>query len=601
MDKGMGVDMDAFKNYIVVVDVGSKGTRAHVYAWSSIREKLLETSGGGGDVKVKLSFPTLEYVKNASKKVKPGIHEYVAENGVDEDDIRRYLDHLLGKTLQNVPREQHYRTPIFFHSTAGIRTLNLEAQNDLMEEICSYLKEYTDFFIPDCKSHINVLPGEIEGLYSWITLNYLLRGNDDDSVESGDKSSFGMLQLGGGSTQICYEDNKDYTLDLVLDDTYNLYSTSFLGFGLKQLHEQYLETLVISNTDVDPCLPRGEELRTTISGEKYLIKGSGDFNQCRDKIYNQIIKNIENCSEYLSNADPNTFQISSCILDSKLDLDQFIAISGFSDTIKKLADWSDISLDETNNGMVYNSQRLLQSTIDLCNSPIQNVENDEINLCFNSVYVFSLLHSGFGLGLDESITINDEFKNFKFTWTYGRALLYAYDDAKREYDEFYDIIDDTKQIGYKYKLSPTKFIKGSEQSGIEPRPSFEMQSSYPTFTSPPTSPSTGSSNEEFDDLEENVSVPSHSKYGLIFTIILVIMFCLLPLTRNFIAQLLRKLKIKLLGFKSLNASRKSTMNNQQDLEMFSLDNDLENNEIDEFNVSDQEDWDNDSDGIERAL
>lgn len=43
------------------------------------------------------------------------------------------------------------------------------------------------------------------------------------------------------------------------------------------------------------------------------------------------------------------------------------------------------------------------------------------------------------------------------------------------------------------------------------------------------------------------------------------------------------------------------MNNQQDLEMFSLDNDLENNEIDEFNVSDQEDWDNDSDGIERAL
>lgn len=79
------------------------------------------------------------------------------------------------------------------------------------------------------------------------------------------------------------------------------------------------------------------------------------------------------------------------------------------------------------------------------------------------------------------------------------------------------------------------------------------------------------------------------------------MFCLLPLTRNFIAQLLRKLKIKLLGFKSLNASRKSTMNNQQDLEMFSLDNDLENNEIDEFNVSDQEDWDNDSDGIERAL
>lgn len=56
-----------------------------------------------------------------------------------------------------------------------------------MERVCSVLKNDSDFFVPDCASHINIIDGETEGLYGWLALNYLKDMFDalDQQDESG--------------------------------------------------------------------------------------------------------------------------------------------------------------------------------------------------------------------------------------------------------------------------------------------------------------------------------------------------------------------------------------------------------------------------------
>ena len=45
---------------------------------------------------------------------------------------------------------------------------------------------------------VHAIPGELEGLFSWVTLNYARQPNDP---------FFGLAEMGGASTQFAFEDH----------------------------------------------------------------------------------------------------------------------------------------------------------------------------------------------------------------------------------------------------------------------------------------------------------------------------------------------------------------------------------------------------------
>lgn len=671
-------------NYIIIIDAGSKGTRAFLYGYKS-KIHYVESNTPLDDDN---TLPQLIYCSNWYKKIKPSIESSIIENGLHSSNIINYLNHLIFKIYNVLPIEQHYRTPVFFHATAGLRVLDPYLQDKLLFQICNYFQSNTDFFIPDCNHHVNVLDGDIEGLYSWVTLNYLLNNQKSIDVDS----SYGLLALGGGSAQICFKPNDEsiinsiQLINLQLDKSYQLYSTSFLGFGLNQLHQDYLNYLIENhdasnaNNDneahrnffiIDPCLPKDY----STSYLKYTIHGSSDFISCKFNIINQIIENDNRC-DILGDDSSADFKISDCMLNNlsqnlKIDLntDKFIAISGYYDTINELLTFNDEIEDDISGDLIYNPKKFIDLTIKICNSNFNDLNNDGIfpnikhlssgeisNLCFKSTYIASLLHSGFGLSIDDSnkqtLLIKDKINDFKFSWTLGRAVLYAIDESSKESKS------DSK-VGYFKNLSPNLFIYGSEQSEANQRPKFQIMEKYPTFTfniDNSNSPTNIPINEleNFDNYDNNDDTysdnddieilyqPKSHFWNIVFTIfstflIFSVLLLLIPSFRRWIILKIHTLRgnnysmlqnhndsngtnhdrnlrkfhntgndhlkdsnIELQNFNSWDVNDNSINDVVSDSEFIISDNENidRNNDDDD---DDDDDWDYDSDGIERAV
>ena len=80
---------------------------------------------------------------------------------VGPDHLAPLLDH----ALKYVPKEEVPNTPFFLLATAGMRLLHDNQRSNLLSEICTYVSETTQFQLPDCDLHVQVIPGETEGLY----------------------------------------------------------------------------------------------------------------------------------------------------------------------------------------------------------------------------------------------------------------------------------------------------------------------------------------------------------------------------------------------------------------------------------------------------
>lgn len=237
------------------------------------------------------------------KKTRPGIST-LASRPLDVGD---YLQPLIDAATKEIPPESRSEAPIFVMATAGMRLVQETQRVSLLDEVCLYLRENTEFHLPDCSRHVQVISGETEGLYGWLAANYLLGGFDPmpDDGEAGN-DTYGFLDMGGASTQIVFAPNAtesaEHWDDLKLvrlrnvdgtSNEYKVFSTSFLGFGAHVARERFVEALTdlysTEDTNVlpDPCMPEG--LRTTADGDVVtgdippsgtVLEGTGDFDEC---------------------------------------------------------------------------------------------------------------------------------------------------------------------------------------------------------------------------------------------------------------------------------------------------------------------------------
>ncbi|QOU20365.1 hypothetical protein BRETT_005021 [Brettanomyces bruxellensis] len=519
-------------NYIVVLDAGSTGTRVYVYTYLDagymVKHELL--SGGKAITGIEIAG-NLPYVHQDSgywsKKTRPGLSSFkkdIKKYGDSTEHLasrigKKSLKKLLSRARKVVPKDQQYRTPIFLHATAGVRLLDASDQEALMSATCYYIKTHSNFYLPDCESHVRVIDGEEEGLYGWITLNYLL-----GKMRADEERQVGFLEMGGASTQMCFEpqeneiaEHEKSLMGLRLGTVgvtepemkFKVYSHSFLGYGLRQMHLDYLKMLIGQNSVSgeegsdekstiqieDPCAPGGYRTKVELESKKCKVVGSGNEEKCRELVYKAFaIK--ETTGEECSAEEQK--EVSKCLLsenmpDFSFDYENFFGVSGYWDTISELLDLENEGKDPSKTefqkyGKIYSYPEIEKEVSKVCSlnweqlKDYRDEDEDELaDLCFRSTYIVNLLHNGLGLRRDnssDSFQVNDQINGVDFTWTLGRAVLYASDESVAQIQA---LKRDNKpesgynRVGYYTSTNQSVFIRGSEPVGVALRPEYGFQ------------------------------------------------------------------------------------------------------------------------------
>lgn len=535
-------------DYIVIIDAGSSGSRAYVYNW--LNGKSISSLEIVLDEQISYKLPQVRTEAKWHKKIKPGISSFNSSPGkVGRDHIKP----LLKKITKIIPESQQYRTPIFLHATAGMRLLKPNEQTLILNNACKYIQRNYNFYLPDCASHINIIDGDVEGLYGWIALNYLMGSFDQPHLHDHGKnhSTYGLLDMGGASTQISFQpnyteaeehDSSLFKLQLTSldnlgapDMNYSVFSTSFLGFGIHQLHENYLQNLTNVHEQLqDPCYPKGLQDDD--------IVGTGNFSQCMDLTYPLLVD-----SETTSCSNKASEDISSCLLSDSLpsldfDVDKFIGVSGYWDAISNMLGIDDIS----QYGNAYDYQSFYLETEKICETPWEELDhyNDEdlkgtfsllsdselSELCFKSSWILNVLHRGLGFPkLDSNSDIKpfqvlESINGSEFSWTLGRAVLYLTWENAMHNSILNNQVD--PKVGYSHISSPNLFISGGENLRIGTRPEY---------------------NAVADTAEPGLRLQNHHYLLLLVLLVLpmVVYFVLGPKKRKFVYKHARKQLMRL--------------------------------------------------------
>ncbi|XP_021519112.1 ectonucleoside triphosphate diphosphohydrolase 6 isoform X2 [Meriones unguiculatus] len=198
--------------YGIMFDAGSTGTRIHVFQFARPPGET----------------PTLTH--ETFKALKPGLSAYA-------DDVEKSaqgVQELLNVAKQHIPYDFWKATPLVLKATAGLRLLPGEKAQKLLQKVKEVFKASPFLVGDDC---VSIMNGTDEGVSAWITVNFLT-----GSLKTPGSSSVGMLDLGGGSTQITFLPRVEGTLQAsppghltalqMFNRTYKLYSYSYLGLGL---------------------------------------------------------------------------------------------------------------------------------------------------------------------------------------------------------------------------------------------------------------------------------------------------------------------------------------------------------------------------------
>ena len=73
---------------------------------------------------------------------------------------------------KHIPSDRHSETVLYMLATAGMRMLPPKAQSDILSELRRRTPRITNFHFAD--NHVDVISGKEEGMYAWISANYVL-------------------------------------------------------------------------------------------------------------------------------------------------------------------------------------------------------------------------------------------------------------------------------------------------------------------------------------------------------------------------------------------------------------------------------------------
>lgn len=231
--------------YALTIDAGSTGSRIHIYKFHNC-----------------LASPTLEY--ETFKAVQPGLSAFAR----DPTAAAASLDPLMEEAVRVVPESLRKCSNVEVKATAGLRLLGTKESEAILDEVRNRLE--TDWPFKVAGEHgVEIMDGKDEGVYAWITANYLL-GKIGLGATSDD--TLAVMDLGGASTQIVFEPTfpGDSPSELAEGDhkyhlkfggrDFTLYQHSYLGYGLMRARRSVHNLVAFTWSFTQPSAKEWEEL-----------------------------------------------------------------------------------------------------------------------------------------------------------------------------------------------------------------------------------------------------------------------------------------------------------------------------------------------------
>ncbi|KAG9324086.1 hypothetical protein KVV02_004012 [Mortierella alpina] len=404
--------------YVLMLDAGSMGSRIHAYKFNYCN-------------------PTPDLESEIFSHVEPGLSSF----DDDAEGAAKSLDKLLDTVLESVPRFLHTSTPIAVKATAGLRLLGEEKSNSILAAVRHRLESRYPFPIIS-EQGVAVMDGADEGVYAWVTVNYLLERFN--SLKK--KPTVAILDLGGASTQVVFEPKvvdghsvaqgeHRYPMNFNGNE-YILYQHSHLGYGLMMARSQINNYLVenpmksASREDMDssefphPCLPVGiRQDFMAESGRNVTLVGVSDpGGQCRAVVeaifYKQKTCRVPPCSfngvyqPTLHTAVEDDIYAFSFFFDLTAPFRLGAATPSQEMTLEELEQLADRVCigDEDGFQEFHDSAEAMK---ELRKSP---------DLCMDLSYIFGLLEYGYGVPKERKIKLAKKLKGYETGWFVGASI-----------------------------------------------------------------------------------------------------------------------------------------------------------------------------------
>ncbi len=229
-----------------MIDAGSTGSRIHVYRFNNC--------GPTPELEHE-EFKMTEKVQGGS-----GLSSYKA----DAEGAAKSLDPLMDVAMKTVPEELRSCSPVAVKATAGLRLLGREMSDKILDAVRARLETVYPFPVVSKENGgVQIMEGKDEGVYAWITTNYLL-----GKIGGPDKTpTAAVFDLGGGSTQIVFQPSfksptggmpetlqeGDHKYDLRFGGRdFTLYQHSHLGYGLMTARQAIHKVVLQAKHDANP-------------------------------------------------------------------------------------------------------------------------------------------------------------------------------------------------------------------------------------------------------------------------------------------------------------------------------------------------------------
>lgn len=415
--------------YALTIDAGSTGSRIHVYKFNNCGPS-----------------PQLEY--ETFMAVKPGLSAYAR----DPTAAAASLDPLLEEAYRVVPESLRKCTPVEVKATAGLRLLGQQESVAILDEVRNRLETNWDFTVGGEKA-VEIMDGKDEGVYAWITANYLLN-KIGEGAESDD--TLAVMDLGGASTQIVFEPKFAADSEQALAEgehkyeltfggkDFTLYQHSYLGYGLmrarRSVHNLVAFTWSFGQGEVEwenlseevevpnPCLSKGSTRRVALDppGRQTvnvtMHGGNGNFEAC-----NRVVELVM-AKDAICEVKPCSFNgvYQPSLLDT-FPRGQLLALSYFTDRIKPL-------LPSSSTTSTLSISELTSMAKDVCAGPEVWAERwgsdaaamEELagrpEYCLDLTFMNALLGLGYELSPERELMVEKQLRGVELGWALGAGL-----------------------------------------------------------------------------------------------------------------------------------------------------------------------------------
>jgi Golgi nucleoside diphosphatase len=382
-------------HYGIMIDAGSTGTRIHIFRYGRV----------GADFVLQ---------DEDFLQVKPGLSSYRSNPELAGQSLKPLLD----AAVTLIPKQHYPLTPMNLLATAGLRLVSEVESQAILQSVRKTLQSYPFMFTED---DVQIIDGTNEGIYGWLTINYL-----QSQLKAHCDLTSAVLDLGGGSTQIAMSVNDRNLPKITIgESSYNLFSYSFLGFGLMAGRAGVIAFDIPSDHQfrkgqkqiVHQCFHPEVTVTYEYNGETFIAKGHDDHsaNSCY-AVTTALIR------------DPgNSFAQSN----RKVSPQQSVYILSYY--FDRAVDVGLVDKDALRGTLtVHDYWRSAQSVCGLSphgivdKYPLVSVQNAPF-LCLDLCYIVALLEEGFALSRDRELRLSRKMEfngiDVETSWPLGASLF----------------------------------------------------------------------------------------------------------------------------------------------------------------------------------